>query len=99
MCCKVSRKSEIGQRIERQRGSFPLPQVADLLRSHKSTQEFHPKPKLVTKLVESGLEGGGKVIVFTEYRDTVDNLMEILSDNHDIIPGNSLFNTKEAKLA
>ena len=64
-----------------------LPQVAEFLRLHKSTEEFHPKPELVTKLVETGLEDGGKVIVFTEYRDTVDNLMEILSNNPKIIPG------------
>ena len=64
-----------------------LPQVAEFLRLHKSTEEFHPKPELVTKLVETGLEDGGKVIVFTEYRDTVDNLMEILRNNSKIIPG------------
>ena len=75
-----------------------LPQVAEFLRLHKSTEEFHPKPELVTKLVETGLEDGGKVIVFTEYRDTVDNLMEILRNNSKIIPENSLVRrAKETK--
>ena len=64
-----------------------MPQVAELLRDHKNGEEYHPKPELVTTLVENGLKNDGKVIVFTEYRDTVDNLLELLNNNPEIKPG------------
>ena len=64
-----------------------MPQVAELLRENKNDDECHPKQDLVTSLVMNGLKNDGKVIVFTEYRDTVDNLLEILSSNPDIKPG------------
>ena len=64
-----------------------LPPVATLLREKKDEIEAHPKPSLVVKLVKEGLQGDGKVIVFTEYRDTVDNLLEILSQEPDVKPG------------
>ena len=64
-----------------------MPQVAELLRDHKNGGEYHPKPDLVTTLVENGLKNDGKVIVFTEYRDTVDNLLELLEKNPEIKAG------------
>ena len=64
-----------------------LPPVASLLRERRQELEAHPKPSLVVKLVKEGLEGGGKVIVFTEYRDTVDNILEILSEEPEVKPG------------
>ena len=64
-----------------------MPPVAELLRDHKNGKECHPKPDLVTTLVENGLKNNGKVIVFTEYRDTVDNLLDLLNKNTDIKPG------------
>tara|TARA_B100001113_G_scaffold14368_1_gene11003 strand:- start:8896 stop:11466 length:2571 start_codon:yes stop_codon:yes gene_type:complete len=64
-----------------------MPQVAELLREYKNGEECHPKPDLVTTLVENGLKNDGKVIVFTEYRDTVDNLLELLKNNPEIKPG------------
>ena len=64
-----------------------LSQVAELLREHRESEEIHPKPHLVLELVNKGLEGGGKVIIFTEYRDTVDNLLNILDSESGIKPG------------
>ena len=64
-----------------------LSPVADLLREYKDSEELHPKPHLVLELVNKGLENGGKVIIFTEYRDTVDNLLQILNSEPDIKPG------------
>lgn len=61
--------------------------VSDLYRERKEQIECHPKPSLVTKLVNDGLENDGKVIVFTEYRDTVDNLLEILNSKDSIRAG------------
>jgi|SaaInlStandDraft_2_1057019.scaffolds.fasta_scaffold00220_26 Fanconi anemia group M protein len=81
--------------LERARGDkdrktkrfLSLPPVANLLRESATKQECHPKPALVAELVSSGLENGGKVIIFTEYRDTVNNLMEILEKIPGIKPG------------
>ena len=64
-----------------------LPPVASLLRERVEETEFHPKPSLVVNLVRDGLKNNGKVIVFTEYRDTVDNLLEILENESEIRPG------------
>jgi ERCC4-related helicase/ERCC4-type nuclease len=64
-----------------------LPAVADFFRESQNQNEKHPKPALVLDLVTKGLAGGGKVIVFTEYRDTVDNLMQILEEQSGIKPG------------
>ena len=63
-----------------------LPPVASLLRERVEETEFHPKPSLVVNLVRDGLKNNGKVIVFTEYRDTVDNLLEILENESEIRP-------------
>lgn len=64
-----------------------LSPVAELLREHRDSEELHPKPHLVLDLVNKGLENGGKVIIFTEYRDTVDNLLQILDSESGIKPG------------
>ena len=64
-----------------------MPQVAAFIRNFREEKECHPKPDLVKELVEKGLSNKGKVIVFTEYRDTVDNLLEILKNNPQINPG------------
>ena len=64
-----------------------LTPVAELLREYRMNEECHPKPALVLELVKKGLAENGKVIIFTEYRDTVDNLMEILNSQPSIKPG------------
>ena len=64
-----------------------LAPVADLYLNHKDSSELHPKPSLVTQLVNDGLKDDGKVIVFTEYRDTVDNMISILETNDSIRAG------------
>ena len=63
-----------------------LPQVADLISNCKDSPELHPKPSLVKKLVDEGLSKGGKIIIFTEYRDTVNNLLETL-ESENVKPG------------
>ena len=64
-----------------------LTPVAELLREYRMNEECHPKPALVLELVKKGLAENGKVIIFTEYRDTVDNLMGILNSQPSIKPG------------
>jgi len=63
-----------------------LPQVAKFYSECKEMEEIHPKPPLVEKLVNESLHKGGKVIIFTEYRDTVNNLLNTLK-NDKIKPG------------
>ena len=63
------------------------PPIAELLREYSGVDELHPKPSLVVDLVKRGLGNEGKVIIFTEYRDTVDNLIEILDAESNIKPG------------
>lgn len=63
-----------------------LPQVSEFYKTCKEMEELHPKPSIVEQLVFESLEDDGKVIIFTEYRDTVDNL--IFSLKHEKIkPG------------
>jgi ERCC4-related helicase/ERCC4-type nuclease len=64
-----------------------LTPVASLLREFSTDDECHPKPALVVDLVKNGLKEGGKVIIFTEYRDTVNNLLQILETVPGIKPG------------
>ena len=63
-----------------------LPQVSTFYSDFKDHEEIHPKPKIVQNMVADSLRTGGKVIIFTEYRDTVDNLLESLS-GENIHPG------------
>ena len=63
-----------------------LPQVSTFYSDFKDHEEIHPKPKIVQEMVADSLRTGGKVIIFTEYRDTVENLLESLS-GENIHPG------------
>ena len=63
-----------------------LPQVSTFYSDFKDHEEIHPKPKIVQNMVADSLRTGGKVIIFTEYRDTVDNLLKSLS-GENIHPG------------
>ena len=61
--------------------------VADFRSEVDSSTEHHPKLDKVREIVSSGIKNNGKVIVFTEYRDTVDILIEKLSENSLVKPG------------
>lgn len=63
-----------------------LPQVSKFYSDFKDREEIHPKPSIVQKMVHESLSKGGKVIIFTEYRDTVDNLLQSLT-GENIHPG------------
>ena len=77
-------KSEKDRKTKR---FLSLPAVSTLLREHGESSEQHPKPGIVVNLVKKGIEDDGKVIIFTEYRDTVDNIIEILRDEPGVKPG------------
>mgnify|MGYP001170724061 FL=1 len=64
-----------------------MTQIASLIREFDVQEEHHPKLEKVSSLVSRGLDNNGKVIVFTEYRDTVDNLIEKIQKISTAKPG------------
>ena len=64
-----------------------LVEVNNFHRICANMDEIHPKPELVTSLTSTQLEKGGRVIIFTEYRDTVDYLISILSKLEGVVAG------------
>ena len=77
----LDRAEEEG-RSSRKTGRFlGLPQVHLLRQQIKEMDEIHPKPALVQRSIRQSLRRNpeGRIIVFTEYRDTVDILCNLLS--------------------
>ncbi|WP_436346234.1 DEAD/DEAH box helicase [Natronorubrum sp. FCH18a] len=61
------------------------PRVREAMRKAESFDELHPKYRKTRMLLAEtlGLEGGERVIVFTESRDTAEALTEFLNDSFD----------------
>ncbi|ELY78939.1 DEAD/DEAH box helicase [Natrinema pallidum] len=61
------------------------PRVREAMRKAESFDEIHPKYRRARVLLAEtlGLEGGERVIVFTESRDTAEALTDFLSDSFD----------------
>ncbi|WP_408959968.1 DEAD/DEAH box helicase [Natrinema sp. 74] len=61
------------------------PRVREAMRKAESFDELHPKYSKARMLLAEtlGLEGGERVIVFTESRDTAEALTEFLSESFD----------------
>ncbi|MFU8868203.1 DEAD/DEAH box helicase [Natronococcus sp.] len=61
------------------------PRVREAMRRAESFDELHPKYRKARMLLAEtlGLEGGDRVIVFTESRDTAEALTEFLSESFD----------------
>ncbi|ELZ03130.1 Hef nuclease [Natrialba chahannaoensis JCM 10990] len=61
------------------------PRVREAMRKAESFDELHPKYRKTRMLLAEtlGLEGGERVIVFTESRDTAEALTAFLSDSFD----------------
>lgn len=66
-----------------------LPFISNLRQSLIDCQEFHPKFSAMKQLIQSAfdLNPNGKVILFTEFRDTVDLLAQEFSLDEVIKPG------------
>ena len=64
------------------------PAVRHLRESLETVPELHPKPHAVERLLETRHreKEGTKTLVFTEYRDTVDRLVERLSLSEHLTP-------------
>ncbi len=86
--CAIKYLSRAREESNRKTKRFlSLGPIKEFFTQFSGDQEKHPKPSMVTNLVRSGLKEGGKVIVFTEYRDTVDNILEILDSEEGIKAG------------
>ena len=65
-----------------------LPVIHELRKSLADIEELHPKTSVVERLVrqEIGQKPDGKILVFTEFRDTVSNLVARLSTIEGLKP-------------
>lgn len=82
----LQRAEEDGRSGERSTNRFVgLPAIHEFRRLARISGELHPKPEYVRNLVEIQRKENpeSKMLIFTEYRDTVDHLVEAL----DEIPG------------
>ena len=84
----VDRAEEDGRSGQRGTNSFiALPCIHDFRNVSKRLDELHPKPEHVAALLSQQLKDSpeSKVLIFTEYRDTVDLLAERLNSIDSII--------------
>ena len=85
----LDRAEEDGRSGERTTNRFVAkPAVHQFRIAAKDIPELHPKPNHVVQLVESQItkHPHSKIIVFTEYRDTVENIVAILASIEQINP-------------
>lgn len=78
----LQRAEEDGRSGERSTNRFlALPAIHEFRNAMKLQDELHPKPNYVQNLVAIQREKNpeSKVLIFTEYRDTVDHLVERLN--------------------
>ena len=73
-----------------------LSEVSSFHRTCKGMDEIHPKSQLVIELATKGLKKDGKIIIFTEYRDTVDLLISTLEQMDGVRPGRFVGQTSKA---
>jgi ERCC4-related helicase/ERCC4-type nuclease len=69
-------------------GLLARPAVRSLMESLVATEELHPKPAAVERLLKQRVQQApeGRCLVFTEYRDTVELLVERLSQVEGLRP-------------
>ena len=83
-------RAEEEQSGERKTSRFiNTPIIRNLRDSLKDCEEFHPKHEAMKDLVDSAFQTNpeGKVILFTEFRDTVDLLAEKFDTHETVRPG------------
>ena len=85
----LDRAEEDGRSGERTTNRFVAkPAVHQFRIAAKDIPELHPKPNHVRQLVETQIteHPNSKIIVFTEYRDTVENIVNMLGSIENINP-------------
>jgi len=85
----LDRAEEDGRSGERTTNRFVAkPAVHQFRIAAKDIPELHPKPNHVRQLVETQItqHPNSKIIIFTEYRDTVENIVSMLSSIDNINP-------------
>ena len=85
----LDRAEEDGRSGERTTNRFiAKPAVHQFRIAAKDIPELHPKPYHVQQLVENQIKEhpNSKIIVFTEYRDTVENIVGLLNSIENINP-------------
>jgi ERCC4-related helicase/ERCC4-type nuclease len=85
----LNRAEEDGRSGERTTNRFVAkPAVHQFRIAARDIPELHPKPNHVVQLVETQItqHPNSKIIVFTEYRDTVENIVSMLNSIENIKP-------------
>lgn len=80
--------SKNGEDGRKAKGLLSRPTVRGLMASLAEAEELHPKPHAVERLLLERMRDApqGRCLVFTEYRDTVDLLVERLSAHPSLRP-------------
>ena len=81
----LNRAEEEGRTGRKTNRMLALPVVHNLRLALNDVEELHPKAALVDSLVASELKEkpNGKILIFTEYRDSVARLVALLNKNND----------------
>jgi Fanconi anemia group M protein len=84
----LNRAEEEGRSGRKTNRMLALPVIHQLRLALNDLDELHPKTSVVERLVRKELESkpNGKVLIFTEYRDTVQELVGLLSQHEGILP-------------
>lgn len=84
----LNRAEEEGRNGRKTNRMLALPVVHQLRLALNDTDELHPKSSIVETLVkqEIAAKPEGKVLIFTEYRDSVERIVDILQQHEGLHP-------------
>ena len=84
----LNRAEEEGRNGRKTNRMLALPVVHQLRLALNDMDELHPKSSIVETLVrqEIATKPGGKVLIFTEYRDSVEQIVELLKKHEGLMP-------------
>jgi Fanconi anemia group M protein len=84
----LNRAEEEGRQGRKTNRMLALPVVHQLRLALNDTDELHPKSSIVETLVkqEIAAKPEGKVLIFTEYRDSVERIVEVLQQHEGLNP-------------
>lgn len=84
----LNRAEEEGRTGRKTNRMLALPVVHQLRLALNDVEELHPKSSIVERLVKEELASKpeGKVLIFTEYRDSVERIVDVLQRHEGLIP-------------